>query len=184
MKFKNIIGIVLISLFLLTGCLGSNSNNGYTAGVGDTLKINEKLYHFNIQALSSIEKYTIANSILFDGDHARLKISVENENKDEVNLSIVDFALTDANKTDIAKAEIFFTNDESIFANSIPAKSSQEGYIYFDHKVTKEDIDNKTPFDDSIIQRAEYLKVSVIASASKNGDRLTGKYEDYYLKLK
>ena len=107
-KNNKIIGIIIITLLLLTGCIGKKSFNGYTAGVGEDLKINEVIYHFNVKALSAVEKYTITNSFLYDGDHARLKVNVENKDKDALALSIVGFALTDANKTDIAKGEIFF----------------------------------------------------------------------------
>ncbi len=168
--------IVIAGIFFFTRKVGNN--NEYTAKKGETLIIEEKYQMLNIKALSSLEKYTISDTVLFNGDCIALKIWAENPTTTDLSFSLISFALTDANKNVIYTSNFLNTYDDSIFGKTIPTGETDEGYIYF-YDVDSIDFNA----DYSKMNKVKYLKVSVNSELEKTGDKITGKKADYYLEL-
>lgn len=177
-----VIGVLLVLLlfFGVKKCSGSLSgNNGYTAGVGSTLKVKGSLAEFNIKATSSLEKTKISDGF-DDEDLLKLDVLVEN-NTDEEQLTggiTTLYDLTDSNKNVIYKGSVS-SGDNSIFLNgTVPAKQNKNLTIYFDSSESDKDF---SKIDDVV-----YLKVTVPTNVSynKKSDTASGDYTYYYLKLK
>lgn len=168
---------IIIIITLLSG--GKSSYNGYTASYGSTLHVKEK-YKFDLTVTNPLSKTTITDSVLYDGDYAKIGIRVNNLDSSGLLLSVCTIDLVDENKQVIAQNSTFINQNDNIATKEISPKMSQEGALYFDTQY----LTNTKTFDETVITRAKYLKLGVLASASVNDGRLTGDNEDYYIELR
>lgn len=177
-KFLLICGIVLL---LITGAIlikNLFSNNGYTAEYGETLKVNESdgYYNFELDVLA-IEKNFATNNI--NGDPlvcSAVKVKIKNLSEEMFKHAIyTKFTLIDSNDKELASADSMEMINGTI--TNIPSGHETTGYLYF-YKLDKEG--NQVEFNTEDIAK---LKVEVFKKIEKENDKITGDYEQYYIKL-
>ena len=177
-----ILAVVLLLKFFNVG----NSYNGYTAKVGDTLKVNEIGGIFNIKVLTLPEVYHSTERYFFKGDYLRIKASIENKDDSDLSLSLVSFKLVDSSKNEVADCNSFFPDTfPGILNSTLGPGESKNGYIYFE--------DDKDDNADGIVRQstiddAKYLEISIMAWVDKNAYQKEGKIitknEQYYIAIK
>jgi len=174
-----VVGVILVLIIIskLFGGNSSSTNNGYTAKAGDTLKVEEPIYQFDLKATSGLKTYT--GKDLYDNtiEMIKLNVLVKNNYEDDLNMYLVYFYLTDSSKKALISSSVLNTQDDSLNDAdlNITSNSTQEGSIYFDG-------DDKDLTD--IISKAKYLQVSVVSNITENsGAGYDYERDDYYLAL-
>ncbi len=188
-KIIIIVSIVVVLLAIITfvtiKVLSNNESrfNGYTAELGETLKVREITTNLEIKVVDSLKKETIKEALSTD-EYLKLKIKVNNKDNSEMALSVLIFSLTDQSKKVIANRHITLNNvTDDIGDSHILKNRDVEGYIYFTDKDSKDTTDHK--ISDTTISNAKYLKVQVMSQAEDLGNgKYNIKYEDYYLPIK
>lgn len=125
-KYLNVITIVLVCIFIMTGCTKKY-------GLNEPVKINEE--DVTITVVSS-EVVTINEELsLANGEYIKVKVKVTNNGKNE-------YSWNNLWNYNLGTETAAFTSEGDELSNTVAPGTTEEGYIYFNKNNSKELIYN------------------------------------------